>query len=89
LRNTGGGGTIEKAQKEMCYVILLRAVGSTLCVVIPISMCYNFMYRILIFYVFFLKFIVNTTNFEIVKSGILMLTEREKTDMTDTDVVIN
>jgi hypothetical protein len=47
------GGTIGEAQKEMCYIISLHTVGSTLCVVISINMCcipIYFMYCILIFY---------------------------------------
>jgi hypothetical protein len=46
-------GTIGETQKETCYIILLHAVGSTLCVVISINMCYilvYFMYRTLNFY---------------------------------------
>jgi hypothetical protein len=54
LRNTGG--TIEEAQKEMCYVILLHAVGSTLCVIIPISMCYNFNLFYISYFIFFMYF---------------------------------
>jgi hypothetical protein len=36
----------------------------------------------------FLKFVVHELNSEMVKSGIVMLTEREKTDVTDADVVV-
>jgi hypothetical protein len=36
----------------------------------------------------FLKFVVHELNSEMVKSGIMMLTEREKTDVTDADVVV-
>jgi hypothetical protein len=46
-------GTIREV-KKICYIISLHAVGSTLCVVIPISMSYNsnlfYIYHILIFY---------------------------------------
>jgi hypothetical protein len=39
------------------------------------------MYHILIFYkIIFLKFIVNEINSEIVKSGMVLLTGRKKTD---------
>jgi hypothetical protein len=36
----------------------------------------------------FLKFVVHELNSEMVKSGIMMLTERKKTDVTDADVVV-
>jgi hypothetical protein len=36
----------------------------------------------------FLKFIVHEMNSEMVKSGMVVLTGREKTDVTDTDVVV-
>jgi hypothetical protein len=36
----------------------------------------------------FLKFVVHKMNFEIVKSEMVMLTRRKKSDMTDTDVVV-
>jgi hypothetical protein len=36
----------------------------------------------------FLKFIVHEFNSEMVKSGMMVLTEREKTDVTDTDVTV-
>jgi hypothetical protein len=81
----------------MCYDILLHAVGNTLCVVILISMCYipiSMYYNSNLFYVmyfkflcnYFLKFIVHKINSEIVKSKILVLTEREKANMADVDV---
>jgi hypothetical protein len=45
------------------------------------------MYHILIFMqLFFLKFVVHEINFEIIKSEMMVLTERENTDMTDIDV---
>jgi hypothetical protein len=85
-------GIIGEVQKEMCYIILLHAVGSTLCFVIPSSMCCNSN----LFYVsyfkfvcnFFLKFIVNTTNSKIIKSRMIMLIKSEKFDMTDTNMTV-
>jgi hypothetical protein len=54
------------------------------CVLIPISM-----YCILnIYAVYFLKFIVYAMNFEIFKSGMVKLIEREKIDVADADVVV-
>jgi hypothetical protein len=47
-------GIIGEAQKETCYIILLHTVGSTLCVVISINICYipiYFLYHILNFYI--------------------------------------
>jgi hypothetical protein len=38
---------------------------------------------------FFLKFIINKINYEMVKSGIMVLTGRENADVADTDVVVN
>jgi hypothetical protein len=63
----------------MCYVILLHAVDSSLCIVILINMCciqcivlyFNF------FCNYFLKFIVYKINSKMVKSVMMMLTERE------------
>jgi hypothetical protein len=37
---------------------------------------------------YFLKFVVHELNSEIVKSKIVVLTEKEKTDVADTDVVV-
>jgi hypothetical protein len=37
---------------------------------------------------YFLKFVVRKINFEMVKSGIVVLTRREKADMADADVVV-
>jgi hypothetical protein len=37
----------------------------------------------------FLKFVVHRMNSEIVKTKIVMLTVREKTNMTNIDVVVN
>jgi hypothetical protein len=77
-------GTIREV-KKICYIISLHAVGSMLCVVIPISMSYNsnlfYIYHILIFMQLFLKFIVHKINSEMVKSGMVKLTERENTDV--------
>jgi hypothetical protein len=78
-------GTIEEAQKQTCYIISLHAVCSTLCVVISINMCCNPN----LFYVpyfkflcnYFLKFIIHKINSEMVKSGMVMLTGREKVDV--------
>jgi hypothetical protein len=56
-----------------------------LCVVIPIY----FMYRILNFYVsVFLKFIVHEINSKMVKFRMVVLTGREKANMTDANVVV-
>jgi hypothetical protein len=38
--------------------------------------------------IYFLKFIVHEINFEMVKSRIMMLIRRKKTDMIDADVTI-
>jgi hypothetical protein len=38
---------------------------------------------------YFLKFIVHKLNFEIVRSKMMLLTKREKIDMTDTDIVVD
>jgi hypothetical protein len=47
------------------------------------------MYHILNFYaICFLKFIVHTTNYEMVKSEMVMLTVRKKADVTNTNVVM-
>jgi hypothetical protein len=59
------GGRIEipeeqlKKRKKTCYIILLYAVGNTLCVVISISMYCNLIY--------FLKFIIHKMNSKMVK----------------------
>jgi hypothetical protein len=63
-----------------------------LCVVISINMCCNPK----LFYVpyfkflcnYFLKFVAHKINFEMVKSGMVVLTEKEKTDVTDADVSV-
>jgi hypothetical protein len=36
-----------------------------------------------------LKFVVHKLNFEIVRSKMMLLTKREKIDMTDTDVAVD
>jgi hypothetical protein len=48
------------------------------------------MYHILNFYaiIIFLKFIVHKMNFKIVKYGMVVLTRREKADVTNTDVFV-
>jgi hypothetical protein len=68
----------------MCYIISLHAVVSTLCVVILIYFVsyFNFLYN------YFFKFIVYKIHSEMVKSEMMILTRREKTDMIDTDMVI-
>jgi uncharacterized protein YacL len=69
----------------MCYIISLHAVVSTLCVVILIYFVsyFNFLYN------YFLKFIVYKIHSEMVKSEMMILTGREKTDMIDTDMIID
>jgi hypothetical protein len=47
------------------------------------------MYYILIFYAIFLKFIVYTTDSEMVKSEIVILTRREKFDVTNADMSVS
>jgi hypothetical protein len=37
---------------------------------------------------YFLKFVVHKMNFEMFKSGIVILNEKEKTDMTGADVAV-
>jgi hypothetical protein len=77
----------------MCYIILLHAVGSTLCVIISINMCCNPN----LFYVsyfkflcnYFLKFIVHKINSKMVKSEMVMLTSRGKVDVIDADMVVD
>jgi hypothetical protein len=77
-----------KKRKKMCYVIS-HAVGSTLCVVmsismcrIPINMCYNFKLFYISYlkflYNYFLKFIVHKINSKLIKYEIVKLTERKK-----------
>jgi hypothetical protein len=47
------------------------------------------MYHIFIFLCnYFLKFVVHEINSEIVKFGIVVLTGRKKTDVTNTDVAV-
>jgi hypothetical protein len=80
-------------QKEACYIILLHAVGSTLCVVISINMCCNsnlfYVSYFKFLYNYFLKFTIQNTNFEMIKSAMVILIAREKSDVTDTDVVVS
>jgi hypothetical protein len=38
---------------------------------------------------YFLKFIVHELNYEMVKSEMMMLTDKEKIDVADTDVILN
>jgi hypothetical protein len=38
--------------------------------------------------VYFLKFVVHEINFEIVKSGMVVLTGREKADVTDANMTV-
>jgi hypothetical protein len=80
-------------QKETCYIILLHAVGSTLCVVISINMCCNsnlfYVSYFKFLYNYFLKFTIQNTNFEMIESAMVILTAREKSDVTDTDVIMS
>jgi hypothetical protein len=65
------GETIEEAQKVTCYIILLHAVGSMLCVVILINMCCISIYFLSNFKFlcnYFLKFIIHKINSEMAKS---------------------
>jgi hypothetical protein len=63
-----------------------------LCVVISINMCYNSnLFYVLYFnflYNCFLKFVIHKIKFEIIKFKMVMLTRREKIDVTDTDVTM-
>jgi hypothetical protein len=62
----------------MCYVILLHVVSSTLCVVISIKfLC-----------ICFLKFVAHKMNSKMVKSRMMVLTEREKADVVDADMAV-
>jgi hypothetical protein len=47
------------------------------------------MYHILIFIQLFFKFVVQKLNSKMVKYGMIILTGREKTDMTDADVIVD
>jgi hypothetical protein len=47
------------------------------------------MYHVLFVFNYFLKFIIHKMNYKIVKSEIMVLTRKEKTDVTDADVVMN
>jgi hypothetical protein len=38
---------------------------------------------------YFLKFIVHELNYEMVKSEMMMLTDKEKIDVADTDVIMD
>jgi hypothetical protein len=77
----------------MCYTISLHVVCSALCVVILINMCCN----LNLFYVpyfkflynYFFKFIIHKMNSEMVKSKMMMLAGREKTDVTDADMIVH
>jgi hypothetical protein len=72
----------------MCYIILLHAVGSTLCVIISINMCCNPN----LFYVSYFKFLCNYfLKFIVHKiiSKMVMLTSRGKTDVIDADMVVD
>jgi hypothetical protein len=48
-----------------------------------------FMYHVLFVFNYFLKFIIHKMNYKIVKSEIMVLTRKEKTDVTGADVVMN
>jgi hypothetical protein len=70
----------------MLCVVITISMCCILCVVIPIY----FMYHILNFYViWFLKFIAYTMNSKMIESGMMMLTERKKADVTDVDVDVS
>jgi hypothetical protein len=71
-----------------------------LCVVIPISMsripismcCHSNLFYVSYFKFlcnYFLKFIVHKINSKMVKSEMVMLTEGEKTDVTDTYMIVD
>jgi hypothetical protein len=47
------------------------------------------MYHILKFYIIVFNFIVHEMNSEIIKSEIVVLTKREKTDMANADVTMS
>jgi hypothetical protein len=52
----------------------------------------NFNYYIIYFscnLIYFLKFVVHKINSKIVKSVMVVLTSREKTDVTDADVAVS
>jgi hypothetical protein len=78
--------TIGEAQKETCYMILLHIIGSMLCVIISMNMCCNsnlfYVLHFKFLYNYFLKFIVHKINSKMVKFKMIMLTEREKTDVS-------
>jgi hypothetical protein len=63
-----------------------------LCVIILISMrCDSNLFYVSYFkfsYNFFLKFVVHKMNSEMVKPKIIKLIRRDKTDMTDADVIV-
>jgi hypothetical protein len=63
-----------------------------LCVVISINMCYNSnLFYVLYFnflYNYFLKFVIHKIKFEIIKFKMVVLTKREKINVTDTDVTM-
>jgi hypothetical protein len=76
----------------MCYIISLHVVCSTLCVIILINMCCNLNLRYIPYFKFlcncFLKFVVHKMNSKMFKSEMVVLTNSEKTDMADADVVM-
>jgi hypothetical protein len=78
--------------KKKYDVISLHAVGNMLCVIILISMrCDSNLFYVSYFkflYNFFLKFIVHKMNSKMVKPKIIKLIMRDKTDMTDADVIV-
>jgi hypothetical protein len=39
--------------------------------------------------IYFLKFIIHKINFKMIKSEMMILIRREKSDVTDTDMIIN
>jgi hypothetical protein len=56
-----------------------------LCVVISLNICYNPNLFYVSYFNFFLKFIVHKINSEMVKHEMVVLTRREKADVTEAD----
>jgi hypothetical protein len=72
----------------------LHALGNTLCVVISISIYYNCNYYVLLFkliynLVYFLKFVVYKINSEMIKSGMVVLIEKENNDVININMTVN
>jgi hypothetical protein len=77
----------------MGYIILLHAVNSTLCVIISINMCCNpnlfYVSYFKFLYNYFLKFIVYKINYKTVKSRMVVLTEREKSNTAGAEMTVD